>query len=168
MMSKFRSTFCVGALAVGLLSPAMAWANPADEAQLRQLESSLAEAFADKKIDQIMQAYAQDVFAFDLTTPRQYVGASAYRRSWEGLLAEFEGPIKVELSDMVVSADGTIGYGHKIHHVIGTNAHGDKIEITVRISDVYLKQHGDWVIVQEHVSVPLDAKTMTPDLMSRP
>jgi len=100
--------------------------------------------------------------------PRQYVGASAYRRSWEGLLAEFEGPIKVELSDMVVSADGTIGYGHKIHHVIGTNAHGDKIEITVRISDVYLKQHGDWVIVQEHVSVPLDAKTMTPDLMSRP
>ena len=36
------------------------------------------------------------------------------------------------------------------------------------LSDVYLKQHGDWVIVQEHVSVPLDAKTMTPDLMSRP
>ena len=167
-MNNFHSAFCVGALAIGLLFPAMAWANRGDELQLRQLESRLAEAFADKKIDQIMQAYAPDVFVFDLTTPRQYVGASAYRRSWEGLLAEFEGPIKVELSDLVVSENGTIGYGHKIHHVTGTNARGDKIEITVRISDVYLKQHGDWVIVQEHVSVPLDAKTMTPDLMSRP
>jgi ketosteroid isomerase-like protein len=167
-MNKFHSAFCVGAFAVGLLFPAMSWGNHDDELQLRRLESRLAEAFADKKIDQIMQAYAQDVFVFDLTTPRQYVGASAYRRSWEGLLAGFEGPIKVELSDLVVSENGTVGYGHKIHHVIGTGARGNKIELTVRISDVYLKQHDDWVIVQEHVSVPLDARTMTPDLMSRP
>jgi hypothetical protein len=31
MMSKFHSTFCVGAFAVGLLSPAMVSANPSDE-----------------------------------------------------------------------------------------------------------------------------------------
>ena len=167
-MRELRCIACASALAISLLPPATIGATPGDELKLRDLENRLAKAFSDKKIDQIMQAYAPDVFVFDLTKPRQYVGAPAYRRGWEALLTEFEGPIKVELSDMVVSSDGTVGYGHKIHHVMGTSTRGDKIELTVRISDVYLKQHGDWVIVQEHVSVPLDPKTMTPDLMSKP
>ena len=42
------------------------------------------------------------------------------------------------------------------------------MDLVVRVSDVYRKQAGKWLIVQEHVSVPLDAKTMQPDLMSKP
>jgi hypothetical protein len=36
------------------------------------------------------------------------------------------------------------------------------------VSDVYRKLHGRWLIVQEHVSVPVDLDAGIPDLMSKP
>jgi hypothetical protein len=36
------------------------------------------------------------------------------------------------------------------------------------VSDVYRRIHGEWLIVQEHVSVPVDLATGKPDLMSKP
>jgi len=36
------------------------------------------------------------------------------------------------------------------------------------VSDVYRKIHGKWLIVQEHVSVPVDLNTGKPDLLSKP
>ncbi len=43
-------------------------------------------------------------------------------------------------------------------------------EFVVRVSDVYRKIDGKWLIVQEHVSVPIDFTTgkPVPDMMSRP
>jgi hypothetical protein len=38
----------------------------------------------------------------------------------------------------------------------------------VRVTDVYRKLKGKWLIVQEHVSVPVDLATQKPDLQSRP
>ena len=45
---------------------------------------------------------------------------------------------------------------------------GSPGEITVRVSDVYRKIGGKWLIVQEHVSVPVDLATAKPDMMSKP
>jgi hypothetical protein len=42
------------------------------------------------------------------------------------------------------------------------------LELVVRVTDVYRKLKGKWLIVQEHVSVPVDVGTQTPDLLSKP
>ena len=52
----------------------------------------------------------------------------------------------------------------------GHGTDGTPIDMTVRVTDVYRKIDGKWLIVQEHVSVPIDFSTgkPVPDLMSKP
>jgi hypothetical protein len=40
--------------------------------------------------------------------------------------------------------------------------------LSVRVTDVLRKVNGKWLIVQEHVSVPVDLATAKADLTSRP
>ncbi len=80
----------------------------------------------------------------------------------------FEGPITVELSDLDVATDRNLAYSHSIQRVAGTDKQGKKLDLTVRVTDVYKKARGRWLIIHEHVSVPVDLDTDKPDLSSKP
>ncbi len=168
MMHKRAVAFLASLLCTGSLLPAAAAASPADDAHVRALESRFAAAFAAKDVDAIMKVYAPDVFVFDLVPPRQYVGAAAYREDWKALLSGFAGPIKFEMSDLTVTTDGAVGYGHSIQRISGVDPKGAPVDMTVRVTDVYRKQGGGWLIVQEHVSAPVDLATGKADLTSKP
>jgi DNA-binding transcriptional ArsR family regulator len=45
---------------------------------------------------------------------------------------------------------------------------GKKLDLTVRVTDVYKKAQGRWLVIHEHVSVPVDLETGKPDLASKP
>ena len=147
---------------------ASAWADAA--ADIRALEDRYVAAFKAKDVDAIMKVYAPDqtLVVFDVVPPRQYVGAAAYRKDWQTVFGSFDGPITVELTDLDVVADRNLAYSHSIQHVAGTNKHGKKLDLTVRVTDVYKKAHGRWQIIHEHVSVPVDLETGKPDLASKP
>jgi ketosteroid isomerase-like protein len=156
------------AMATALYTTAQA--SPSDDAQIRALESRFAAAFNAKDVDAIMKVYVpgESLVVFDVVPPRQYVGAAAYRKDWEGFLAELKGPVKFEITDLHVSTAGPLGYSHSIQHVVGTDPKGQPIDLTVRATDVYRKIKGNWLIVHEHVSVPVDLDTGKPDLSSKP
>jgi ketosteroid isomerase-like protein len=78
------------------------------------------------------------------------------------------GPITVELTDLDITADDSLAYGHSIQRVAGTDKHGKKLDLTVRVTDVYKKINGNWLVIHEHVSVPVDLDTGKPDLTSKP
>jgi len=82
--------------------------------------------------------------------------------------AHFNGPLKFEISDLSVAADEKMGFGHSIQHLTGTDTKGQPVDLTVRVTDVYRKIKGNWLIVHEHVSVPVDLNTGKPDLSSKP
>ena len=69
------------------------------------------------------------------------------------------GPLKFDISDLSVTTDGKLAYSHSIQHVKWTGTDGSPMEMTVRVTDVYRKIDGKWLIVQEHVSVPMDYAT---------
>ncbi len=140
------------------------------QSDIRALENSFIAAFKAKDLDAIMKVYVPDqsLFVFDVVPPRQYVGAAAYRKDWQEFLDGFNGPITVELSDLAVVSDHTLAYGHSIQRVAGTDKKGNKIDLTVRVTDVYKKIKGHWLIIHEHVSVPVDLDTGKPDLASKP
>jgi ketosteroid isomerase-like protein len=149
---------------------ATAQASPADDEQIKALESRFAAAFNAKDVDAIMKAYVADksLLVFDVVPPRQFVGAEAYRKDWEEFLGLFKGSPKFELTDLSVTTDGSLGYGHSIQHIVGTSTKDQQIDLTVRVTDVYRKINGKWLIVHEHVSVPVDLNTGKPDLASKP
>ena len=145
-----------------------AWAD--DRADIRALEERFVAAFRAKDADAIMKVYAPDqtLIVFDVVPPRQYVGAAAYRKDWQNFFGSFDGPITVELTDLDIVADRNLAYSHSIQHVAGTDKQGKKLDLTVRVTDVYKKAHGRWLIAHEHVSVPVDLETGKPDLTSKP
>jgi ketosteroid isomerase-like protein len=172
-MRKLMCCFIETALVAGCLGaglPARAQSN--DEKQIRALEDQFAAAASAKDLDAIMKVYVpgNDLFVFDLGVPRQHVGWEDYKKDWHDFLALLSAPIKFTVSDLSVMSDGKIAYGHSIQHLSGKMTDGSPADMTVRVTDVYRKIDGKWLIVQEHVSVPIDfsAGKPVPDMMSKP
>jgi len=170
-MKRLSSVFVaclVGVAFYGL--PVQVDAKGDDQAEIKALEDRFVTAVNAKDVDAIMKVYVGDesLFVFDVIPPRQYVGAKAYRKDWEGFLGTFQGPVKLELSDLNVASGGNLAYGHSIQHISGTDKKGEKVDVTVRVTDVYRKSKGKWLIVHEHVSVPVDLDTGKADIASKP
>jgi ketosteroid isomerase-like protein len=159
----------VGAMALFVFARQSS-AKESDEAEIRAMEAAMIEAFAAKDLDHALAGYAQDetLFVFDAIPPRQYVGIKAWRADNEGFLALFQGPLKAEMSDLSVTANGKLGFGHNIQHFSGTDKNGKPIELTFRVSDGYKKINGKWMIAEEHISFPVDIMTGKADLSSKP
>jgi uncharacterized protein (TIGR02246 family) len=139
-------------------------------AEIRALEERFVAAFKAKDVDAIMKVYAPDqtLVVFDVVPPRQYVGAAAYRKDWQTFLGSLDGPITVDLADLDIGADRNLAYSHSIQRVTGTDKQGKKVDLTLRVTDVYQKMRGRWFVIHEHVSVPVDLETGKPDLASKP
>jgi ketosteroid isomerase-like protein len=167
-MNKLTSSVFAGAVMIAGLLPASAMAGPDDDAQIQALEACFASAFTAKDVDAIMKVYSPDVLVFDVIPPRVYAGAAAYREDWKGFLNQFAGPVKFEITDLVVSTEGPMGYRHSIQHISGDVPKGAPVDMTVRVTDVYRKQGDVWLIVHEHVSAPVDLATGKADLTSKP
>ena len=153
------------------LAPAMAGVALAadDEAAIRALEDRFAAAFNAGDIDAMMKNYVSDksLVVFDVVPPRPHLGADEYRKAWAGFFAHFQGTPKIVITDLGITVDGNVGFSHSIQHVTGTDKQGHPVDRTVRVTDGYRKVGGAWLIALEHVSVPVDLATGTPDLSSK-
>jgi ketosteroid isomerase-like protein len=69
---------------------------------------------------------------------------------------------------MAITIRGDDAYSHSIQHFSGTLPNGQSLALNVRVTDVLRKIDGKWLIVMEHVSVPINFNTMKPDLASKP
>ena len=140
-----------------------------DQLQIKTLEEQLASAISAKNLDRIMSYYSPvSLLVFDVIPPRQYVGWDAYRKDFEGFLANYPGAVKMEISELGIVTDGKLGFAHYIAHMIGTNKEGKQDEFNFRITDCLQKVKGKWLITHEHVSVPVDLATGKADLLSKP
>ncbi|HWB94770.1 MAG TPA: nuclear transport factor 2 family protein [Puia sp.] len=129
-----------------------------DEAAIRALEERFAAAFNAGDIDAIMRNYIQDksLVVFDVVPRKEYLGADAYRRNWMDFFSHFEVIPKIAIHDLGVTVEGSLGFSHSFQHVTGTDKQGHAIDRWVRVTDGYRKIRGNWLIVLEHVSVPVD------------
>src|ERR1700747_1340629 len=129
-------------------SAARVSARTSDTAEIKALEQRLIDGIKAKDVKQIMSCCSDDLFAYDVVPPRQYVGAAAFQKAWQNFLGMFKGPINAEVSDLVIESDGEIAYSRSVQHVSGTTNEGKPFDSTFRITDVYRKSHGKWLIVQ--------------------
>ena len=141
-----------------------------DEKAIRALNQRFTAAVKAKDVNMIMSVYIPDesLFAFDAIPPRQYVGAKAYRKDFEEFLGMFPGPIEYSISDLSITAAGTLGYSHRIDSWSLTDKAGKRVPLVFRVTDVYRKINGKWLIVHEHVSFPVDPATGKADMLSKP
>jgi ketosteroid isomerase-like protein len=156
------------AVAAGGLFGIRASAQSDDNAQINALYQQFTTAFRHKDLDAIMALYPHDntLFVFDVGTPREHVGWESYRADWKGLFSSIKGNPTFSISELGITVSGDVAYTHSIQSFTGNM--GNLHALTVRVTDVLRKNNGKWLIVQEHVSVPINYATLKPDLMSRP
>jgi ketosteroid isomerase-like protein len=141
-----------------------------DEAQIRALEDRFAEAFKAKDVNGIMANYehSPNLAVFDVVPRSEYLGWDAYRKDWEGFFAPIGVITLFEIKNLTVSVDGNLAYSYSFQHHLAKTKAGGSHDVTVRVTDVYRKSGGKWLIVQEHVSVPVDPQTGKADLHAKP
>ena len=116
-------------------------------------------AFAAKDVDAIMALYADDVIAYDVVPPLQYVGKAEYRSDYLQFLSQYEDNLKVEMRDLHVGANGDLGYAAGLELISGTLKGGHKSELWVRFTSLFRKSGGRWLDFHDHVSVPSDIES---------
>jgi ketosteroid isomerase-like protein len=141
-----------------------------DQAQIKQLEDDFGAAVKAKDIDKIMASYVNspDLVVFDVIPPREYTGWDAYKKDWTGFLGGCADNPTFEMSDLSVETSGRLAYGHSIQRIACTDAKGNKMDMTLRVTDGYRKVKGKWLIAHEHVSAPVDLASGKADLQSKP
>src|SRR5216684_6654257 len=99
-MNRSKALLAGFALLAMLALGKPAWADA--RAEIQALEDRFIAAVKAKDVDAIMKVYVPDqtLFVFDVTPPRQYVGAAAYRKDWEEFLNDLDGPVKFEITDL--------------------------------------------------------------------
>jgi ketosteroid isomerase-like protein len=163
------SLFLVLAVAIAAgASGLRADAQANDNAAIGALYQQFANAFRHKDLNAIMLPYVHDstLFVFDVSTPREHVGWDAYRADWKSSFGLIKGNPTFSISELFATISGDVAYTHSIQSFSGNM--GNLHAMTVRVTDVLRKIKGKWLIVQEHVSVPINGTTLKPDFMSRP
>ena len=146
-------------------------AGPANDVQaIRALEQRYITAFDAKDVKAIMACFVPDesLLVFDIIPPREYRGAAAFTKDWQEFLAAFPGPIQVQMTDLSVTADGKVGFGHRVDHVTMHDKDGKATSMVVRVTHGYRKLDGKWLIVHEHASLPVDMASGKPVFESQP
>ncbi len=158
--------------AFGAAHHLFAQANAAadEKAAIEALEKQYIDAFNAKDVNTIMAGYepGKSLFVFDVVSPREYVGWDAYKKDWESLFAAYPGPLSNAISEQSITVVGPVAYGHNVQTGFFTRKDGSRVNVAVRVTDVYRKIKGKWLIVEEHASVPVDLDTGKADLLSKP
>jgi uncharacterized protein (TIGR02246 family) len=163
-----RFTFCLMSGICALLGFAAmppVHAQSKDEQEIRALEGRFVAAFNARDVDAIMKLYVpgSELVVFDLGLPLQHLGWDDYKNDWQGVFAGMKGPVNFSITGLSIESDGKMAFSHSIQHVTLTGPDGNPMEMTVRVTDVYRKIDGKWLIVHEHVSVPIDFSGPKPE-----
>lgn len=141
-------------LLIALALPAVA----EDNREIRELLSRWEKAFSAKDIDGVMSCYAtgERLVAFDIVPPLVRNGRDAYRKNYEGFFAMYDGPLQMEIRDLQITASGDVAFITCLERMSGILKGGQKSDVWCRVTSGLSKIEGKWLIIHDHVSVPVD------------
>jgi len=132
-----------------------------NEAEVRQLLDRWAKAFRAKDLNGIMSIYepGQALVSYDIVPPLQYTGFEAYKQDYPEFLDQFQGPIDIEYRDLKIIASDTVAFSRGLERMTGTLKNGQKFDAWMRFTEGYHKTNGHWLVIHDHISVPVDLDT---------
>jgi len=161
-MKRFKLVMMSLAVVAALCASALG-ALADDQQQITDLEHKLA---VTTNLDEAMKYWdsGDDVVLFDVMTPREFVGQKAIHDHWAVWQSK---DVKIDFRELKVISDGKLALARSVVHMTGKDSTGKPFEITFRQTDVWRKTHGQWKLVHEHASYPIDMKTGKADMASK-
>lgn len=135
----------------------MSTQDAADETGIRQRIDKLVEAVRAMDLEGLKPLYAPDMVTFDVQPPLQRVGAEAKLGNWADAFAAFQRPLGYEIRDLTITLGGDVAFAHGFGRLSGTLKNGNRTAgFWVRYTICFRKIDGNWLIVHDHASAPLD------------
>jgi ketosteroid isomerase-like protein len=134
----------------------MATRRASDEADIRRRLDKLVNAIRAMDLEAVKWIYAPDIVSFDIEPPLKHVGAEAKWRNWEKVFTIYQRPLNYETRDLAITVGDDVAFGHALARISGTLQNGDKSAYWVRWTTCLRKIDGNWLIVHDQVSVPVD------------
>jgi ketosteroid isomerase-like protein len=130
-------------------------------AEIKALFGQWKTAFEAKDVNGVMRTYAPGptLVSYDIVPPLQFKGADAYRKDYTEFFAQFAGPLHVDFPDMHIEAGRDIGFAYGLERLTGKLADGTPFDMWVRYTEGLNRIDGQWRVVHEHISVPIDMAT---------
>jgi len=124
--------------------------------EVRALLDSWSAAIRAKDIDRLMSLYSPDSVYFDLVPPLQITGSAAIRRNFSRWFESWSSAIGVEIRDLNVFVSGDVAAAYMLHRTSGTLKDGRKVGYWVRATVCCQRSNQRWMIMHEHISLPVD------------
>ena len=137
----------------------MAAPHAVDEADIRQRIDKLVQAIRAMDLDGVKPIFAPDIVSFDIVPPLQHVGAEAKWKNWADVFTVYQRPLGYEIHDLMITLGEDVAFGHSLNRISGTLKNGNSSDYWVRWTACFRKIDGSWLIVHDHVSVPLDVQS---------
>ncbi|AKJ15693.1 NADPH-dependent FMN reductase [Streptomyces incarnatus] len=126
------------------------------QSEIRDRIAEIIHGIQAKNLDALRRIYAPDVISFDVEPPLQHVGVDAKLKNWAKVFTVFQ-DVSYELRDLAVEVGGDIAFAHAFGRLSGTLATGDRTDgIWARGTFCFRRIDGDWLIVHDQASVPVD------------
>ena len=79
--------------------------------------------------------------------------------SWDEWFSTVQDPIAYDVRGLEVVAGEDVAFSQSLNHVKTTMQDGELCDTWVRVTVGYRKIDGEWLVVHEHVSVPVEMET---------
>lgn len=127
--------------------------------EIRERLNQWTQALRAKNLDALMALYAPDTITFDLMPPSQVDGADRCRENFKRWFAAMPGPIAYEFHGLRITTGDDVAFCHGLGHVTATRANGEKADYWVRVTVGLQKRDGQWLMIHDHVSMPIEMET---------
>ena len=131
-----------------------------EEAEIRAIVADWLKAVHARDVDAVMAHYADDFTGYDLFIPLKVVGKDAYRRNYEGWFSGCPSSQQYEIHEISATAGKEVAFCRTINRMTTPLEGGGVEESWLRVTVGYRKIDGVWKVIHEHVSVPIDMKTL--------
>jgi ketosteroid isomerase-like protein len=164
-MKRFKFVMVSLAIFVASICAVAPRARADDQQEISDLEHKIAIITV---ADEAMKYYdkSDDVVLFDMMGPgREFIGWKAIHDHF----AAFSGvtDAKAEFIDFKVISDGKFALASSVQHYTAKGPDGKPLDMTFRQTDLWHKTDGQWKIIHQHLSFPVDLKTGTADMASK-
>ena len=124
--------------------------------------SAWLEAFESQDAERMMSFYVEDIYSYDMmaapagdSMAMAFDGAEIWRANWVSFFDMFEDDLEVSIDNLTVYQSGNIATVRGLTRLQGT-AFGQPVDMWARETNVLQRVDGEWLVVHDHVSVPID------------
>lgn len=128
---------------------------PTDVAAIKLIETEMA---TETNMDRLIGYYADDATVLDIYAPGIYKGRDQIYAGFAPQMASIES-LTHKVAEMNVATNGNFACAASQIEFDAVLKDGKKISLSVRQLDAFKKIGDEWKIIQQHISLPIDAKT---------